>query len=226
MVTPLRVPRRYERGIAKIRDLSDESAQELLSALRKTPPTYNQDSLSSAVAKMVDTIAASDAEEIVPALLSLYSHRDYSQLSVSEVAQGIAQDMEEREAGLLALPAEDRAEFEERLVQLLSIEPLGVTVRAGMLSLENEHTLRETRVLTDIRPVFDPGDSEPALTSAVIVHTLKLSYRDDNSPKDFFVALDTEDVRVLIEQLERAKSKAESLKSVLKTAEVPYIDAE
>jgi len=86
--------------------------------------------------------------------------------------------------------------------------------------------LREVRILTDVRPVFEPSAPEAAPAGAVIVHTLKISYRGDNSAKDFFVALDSEDVRQLTEQLERARSKAESLKSVLKAAEVPYIDAE
>lgn len=226
MVTPLRVPRQYEEGLAKIRGLSDESAQELLSALRKTPPTYNQESLSTAIAEMVDTIAASDVGEVVPALLSLYSYRDYSQLEIWDVARGVAQGLEENESKLLRLSADDRPSFEERLAQLLSIDSLGVTVRAGMLSLENEHTFRESRIVTDIRPVFEPDEPEAAPVGAVIVHTLKISYRGDNNAKDFFVALDNEEVRELIGQLERARMKAESLKSLLKMTEVSYIDAE
>lgn len=226
MATPLRVPRQYEGGIVKIRDLGDESVQELLHALRKTPATYNQSTLASAVASMTDTIAASDVEEIVPALLSLYSYRDYSQTEVTDVAQGIARGMEESESERLRLLADDRPSFEERLTRLLSVEPLDVTVRAGVLSLENEHTFREARVVTDIRPVFEPHDPEAALPGAVIVHSLKISYRDDNTLKDFFVALDNDEVRELIEQLERAKAKAENLKSVLKAGGVSYIDAE
>lgn len=226
MARTLSVPKRYESGLAKIRDLDEQSIEELLAALRNLPSTYNEGSLSSAAAEMVDTIAASDVKEIVPALLSLYSYQDYSQLTASDVAKGIAQGMEEGRSELLRLPSEDRASFEERLTQLLSVSPLSVTVRAGMLSLENEHTVQETRVLTDIRPVFDPNTSEADLTGAVIAHTLKISYRGDNSTKDFFVTFDAEDISQLIKQLEWARSKAARLKLALETAEVPYIDAE
>lgn len=224
MATPLRIPGEYEGGLAKIRELSDESARELLAALQRVPDTYSQSSLSAAVAEKVDTIAASDVEEIVPALLSLYAHRDYYQSAISDVAEGIAKAMEESESEQLRLLPEDRDSFARRLAELLSVEPLDRAVRAGMLLLENEHSLRDTRIVTDIRPVFDPENPDARPRGAVILHTLKVSYRADNTVKEFFVALDTDDVRQLLEQLERADAKAGSLKSILKDAQVPHID--
>lgn len=119
MATPLRVPGQYAEGFAKIRDLGDESAQELLAALQEAPPNYNESSLSSAVAEVVDTIAASDIMELVSALLSLYSYRDYSQSAISDVTEGIAQAMEESRSERLRLSPEERPRFEERLAKLL-----------------------------------------------------------------------------------------------------------
>lgn len=224
MATPLRVPREYEGGLAKIRDLSDESAQELLAALKQVPATYDQSALSSAVAEKVDTIAASDVNEIVPALLSLYAYRDYSQSAISDVAESMVQAMLESESERLRLLPEDRDFFTKRLSELLSVEPLNRVVRASILLHENEHSLRDARILTDIRPVFETENPDAPPRGAVILHTLKISYRADNTVKEFFVALDTDDVRKLLDQLERADAKAESLKSILKTAQVPYID--
>lgn len=226
MATPLQVPRQYEGGFAKIRDLSDESAQEFLSALRKAPPTFNARSISSVVASMVDTIAASDVEEMVPALLSLYSYRDISQWSISDVVEGIARAMEESTSKRLILPAEERGSFEERLSQLLSIEALDVAVRGGDVLLETERSFQEVRVLTDVRPIFEPENPKANPKGAVIAHSLKIKYWDGYEAKDFFVTLDTADVRTFLDHLERANAKAESLKSLLKRADVKYIDAE
>ncbi len=196
-----------------------------MAALREVPDTYNEIALSSAVAAKVDTIAASDVEEMVPALFSLYSYRDYRQAAISDVVQGIAQAMEESRSDQLRLLPEHRSDFEDLLAKLLDVEPLNVRARARALVLENEHTLQEARVLTDIRSVFEPENLEDKPKGAVILHTLKIGYLADNEPKEFFVALDTDDVRELIEQLERADAKAESLKSsVLKPAQVPPID--
>lgn len=227
MVTPLNLPRRYEGGLAKIRDLSidgtQESVRELLAALRDVPDTYGESALSSAVAAKVDTIAASDVEAMVPTLFSLYSYRDFRQAAISDVVEGVALAMEESHSDRLKLSPEDRPHFEDLLGKLLDIDALNVRARARALVFENEHTLQESRVLTDVRSVFEPENPEDKPKGAVILHTLKIGYWADNQPKEFFVALDTNDVRELIEQLERADAKAASLKSVLKAAQVPPI---
>lgn len=226
MARSLKVPRRYEEGFVKIRDLSEGSTQELLDALDQLPATYNEGSLSQAVANAVDTIPASDVEEIVPALLSIYSYLDYSRAAISEVAEGVAQDIRDKEFEDSVEALERRSSFVDRLSQLLSADSLKMAVRAGVLALQNERPLQEARVLTDIRPIFEPDQPEEPPAGAVIIHTLKVSYWADNDTRDIFVALDTGDVEKLAEQLERAKSKAGSLRSVLKAAQIPYIDSE
>lgn len=225
MAFSLSIPRQYEEALTKVGRLSEESTQELLAALRKTPNTISPSSLSSAVAAQVDTIAASDVEEIVPALLSLYSLRAHSEAAISDIVGGVVQAMGEGGLEGLGPPPEERTRFEDRLAELLSVSQLNETARAGRLLLENEHSFQETRVVTDIRPVFDLENPEAPPKGALIVHMLKIVYRtDNNTTKDFFVALDTKDVRVLLEQLERANAKAESLKPVLKAAGMDYID--
>lgn len=226
MATALTVPRHYQSAFAKIRDLDRESAHELIAALQKVPSTINVDSLSSAVAAMVDTIAVSDVEEIVPATLSLHSLKESLQLSVPEVAEGLALGMEELPFERLRSSPEQRDALRDRLAELLNTGSLGVIARAGRLSLENERSLTETRIVTDIRPIFERETPQARPTGAVIIHTLKISYRADNDSKEFFVTLDANDVRELSEQLERADLKAGSLKAVLDAAQVPYIDAE
>jgi hypothetical protein len=225
MAMPLRIPKQHEKGLARIRDLSSESAQELVSALPKMPATINQDSLSSAVASMVDTIAASDVEEMVPALLTLYALKNALQSSVADVAESTARWMEESAADNLRSSPEYRDAFELRLADLLSVDQLNTTARAGGLLFENEHSLVRARIVTDIRPVFEPNNPKATPKGAVIVHTLKISYLDDNETKEFFVALDTNDVDELSKQLERANLKAESLESILAGTEMRYMDA-
>lgn len=227
MVTPLIVNRRYQSGLAKFRDLSPESAQELLATFRIIPPsTVSSYSLSSEVAANVDTIAASDIEQIVPALLHIHSIRDISASSVSDLAEGIARGMEEIPNEEIRSSSGDREPFRERLTEALNVDPLRVIARAAGLLFEHEHNATQTRVITDIRPIFEQENPQSPPIGAAIVHTLKVSYLADNEEKSFFVALDTNDVQELSEQLERANSKAESLRSVLEAARVPYVGSD
>lgn len=226
MAAALTVPKQYQNGYAKIRDLDDESFRELLAALQKIPSTISFTSLASAVAAMVDTIAVSDVEEIVPAASFLHTLEDGLELSVSEVAERIARGMEEIAPEKLKSPPDRNDAFQARLLEILKLDSLSITARAGGLSIENERSLSEARIITDIRPIFERKNPQAPPAGAVIIHTLKISYRDDNQRRSFFVTLDNDGILELSEQLERASSKAESLKSVLKAAQVPYIDAE
>ncbi len=157
MATPLTVPKRYQSGFAKIRDLDNETFQELLSALWKMPSTISFASLSSAVAAMVDTdtITVGDVEEIVPAALFLHPIQEGLELSAPEVAERVARGMEEVSSERLRSLPKHRDAFQARLLDLLNIGPLGVIAKAGGLSVESEHSLLETRILTDIRPIFE-----------------------------------------------------------------------
>src|SRR5829696_6902589 len=136
MATPLTVPRRLQGGFAAIRDLDDESYRELLAALWKIPSTISFDSLSSAVAAMVDTIAVSDVEEIVPAALFLHQIKEALEASSPEIAERFTLGMEEVASERLRLLPGRRDVFQTRLLELLGIERLSITAKAGALSLE------------------------------------------------------------------------------------------
>lgn len=220
-----KVPERYEEALAKIRRLDDESIQELLAALQKVPNTINTNSLSLAVAEQVDTIAASDVEEVVSALIFFYSYRNHFGAGSTDAARDIVRALEENDSGESKLSPEELATFEDRLARLLDVGRFHDTARAGELLLENEHSLLEARIVTDLRPVFERDHPEAVPKGALVVHMLKIVFRADNTTKNFFVALDTNDVRELMEQLERADAKAESLKAILGGAGVSYIDA-
>ncbi len=225
MVRPLPGHRRYQGGLAKFRDLEAEPTSDLLLALRKIPSTVNSNSVASAVADKVDTLAASDVEDIVPALLHVHSIRDVSGLPVSDLAEGIARGMEEMSREEIRSSPRDRDAFQARLVEMFGIDSLRVIARAADLLFEHEHTATQTRIVTDIRPIFEQENPQALPTGAMVVHTLKITYLAEGEEKSFFVALDANDVRELSEQLERANSKAESLRLVLEAAQVPYVDS-
>ena len=64
-------------------------------------------------------------------------------------------------------------------------------------------------------------DAELPPEAAVVIHMLNI---DHGERRNFAVALDTKDVQVLIDALERAKKKTENLKSVIASTGMTYID--
>lgn len=89
--------------------------------------------------------------------------------------------------------------------------------------LEQGQAFCGARILTDIRPLFAP-DLKAAPTAALVVHTLRISYHQGSELKQFYVAMDSEDIQALKNTLDRAESKAENLHAVLDTAKITCLD--
>ncbi len=219
----LRIPKDDEKGLKKLITLDDNSVQELVSALGEVSPVLFRTELASRVASALDTISRSDVDDIVGLLppLSLLSER--RGLSTTEIAEDVCQAMDDSDDEELKLSGEDRERFKERLIDLLSVESVIIGAKALELMFENQRSYSSARVVTEVRPIFGstPGESP---TGALIVHMLKITYREEDQEKEFFVALDTLDVGTLRAALDRADEKAESLRSYLEGTRVTYID--
>lgn len=223
----LRIPKEYQRGFAELRELDDGQVQELVLALEGETPTVSRETLRSRTASKTDTIARSDLDRVMDTLVSLYTLRDGMELDAPSFADAVCEAMDESAVEELEFDDdEDRDAFKRRLIRLLEVRSLDVSAKANGLLYEYEHTIHgPMRVMTDVRPIFG-ANVEDGPEGAVIVHTLKISYHEGRRVKEFFVALDPEQVDELIRVLGRAESKAESLKRMLSGTDVPYIDGE
>jgi hypothetical protein len=125
----------------------------------------------------------------------------------------------------IGLDEETKEHLKERLTKLLDNQAILVAAKARLVFIEHEHYLCYARIVTDIRPVFGLDVSRKP-RAAMIAHTLKLVYHEGKGKdtKEFFVALDPSSLDRLSELIERAKAKEETLKSVLGTADVQYLD--
>jgi len=154
----------------------------------------------------------------------MYAVRVRVGIPVSEFAAGISaavDDFEESE-----FSEQDKLRLTGRLAQLLEIEKsLGTTSKANDVLTEHEHTFCDARILTDMRPIF-PSDLAVSPTEAVVVHTLKIAYHQDREHKEFYVALDFDDIQTLKTAIERAELKDQSAKSLLDKAGVQCLDVE
>lgn len=223
MAQYLTIPPQYQGGLAKLARLSPNATYDLVSALGDAPPSLNPVTLSSELASRVSTISSEDLAEIVPALQSLYSLRAQLGASTPLVASSILEAMENSGIQELVLSPEEEEGFQSRLVDLLSIEAFEMGEKANNLLYEHERVLREVRILTDVRPVFG-SDPDALPEGAIVVHSLKIGHFEGSSYKELYFTLDEGDVSIFRTYLERADRKAESLRSMLRSAGVPPVD--
>ncbi len=158
-------------------------------------------------------------------LLPLYLLQECYEVSTPEMVEDVCQAMDQSDDENLRLSGEQRERFRGYLIELLNVESVRVGAKALEVLFENQRSFIGARIVTEVRPIFG-SHPEDTPERALIVHMLKVTYREQGQDKDFFVALDTTDVGTLSNVLDRADTKAESLKAFLERTRVSYIDPE
>lgn len=97
---------------------------------------------------------------------------------------------------------------------LVSCPSLPVCAKALDLAYEHERILQESRIVTDIRPVFDADDNSVEVRGVVIVHQLRLTFEQEGETRSLLCALDRQDLFALRAACERAIKKEEKLRDM------------
>jgi hypothetical protein len=221
----LTIPDEYFDALESILEASEESIEELRLALENVPVSIGEHILSEDVSAKIKTFPTDEVEDIVQTLMSFSFLRDRVRVSTEEFVDDLVEAAEEQELADPDIFDDKRDLFRDRLISLLDSKALVTAARARAVLVDHEHDLCDVDLFTDIRPVFQ-SDEDTTASGAVIVHTLKLSYHQNNRIKEFYVTMDTQDLDRLSRLIERTKSKAEGLKAVVKVTNLSYIDVE
>lgn len=99
------------------------------------------------------------------------------------------------------------------LEKLLDSKLFQVAAKSSNLAYDYAYLLQYSRVITDVRPVFDERAEQ--IEGAVVSHVLRLKYSGRDSEHSLSVVLDAMDVRRLRDECERALMKSKVVKSSL-----------
>jgi len=217
------VPEPVASGLLKIKSFTENQFQELVAVLESIPLRINTKRILDDKEINLNTISRDDFNTVRDALLTLYIGTQNINVPVSTYVEDVTEIVRKRGGAEWEVPDESIAQLKERLVRVLSIATLQIVVKAYDILTEHSHTFSTARIMTDIRPVFrESAESSPE--AAVIIHMLNLDFSKDGKRQEFVVALDTKDVQQLIDILERAKVKTETLKSVISSTGMAYVE--
>lgn len=116
--------------------------------------------------------------------------------------------------------------FRERLNTLLASEPLYFAAKSQGLRSAQNYVLVSSRIISDLRPIFSKNVEESP-KAAIVIHKLHIHFSAgmEDEHKDIYLALDSDDLTALKEQIERAEKKQKSLISVLQRAQIKDLEA-
>ncbi len=211
----LNIPPRNRDGLSKLLSLDPNSFDGFVAALERQSPSIKLIPRLSAVVDAPD-VNRGDLEKIILAVRALYMVRASAEVPLDTFVRDVSEAIEAFD------PAGQSEQAKDRLRRVLSVDSLISSSKALTLLTDHERTLHATKILTDVRHVFRPEpESEPY--GAVIVHVLKLTCHEADRDRDFYVALDGDDIANLRTVLDRAEAKAKALRGKLALAGIVYL---
>lgn len=213
----LRIPAQDKALLTTIARLTPEQVGELVPSLAKNGADALPDRLAG-IARVLDI----RMEEAIPYLAvisaAIRSGIGYA-LSPEQVAQNVISSLK-RDG---ALDDFDENVALENLSAIFSVPELGFENTVQELTISYQNNLLNSRIITDMRPVFSKGD-DLKVDTIIITHNLELTYLENGQSKTEYFALNSKDIEDLTKVLERAKNKEgalrETFKSVTSFAEV------
>ena len=217
------IPEQYKLGFEKLALLSNEVFERLLDIIQNSSPTIHIEDVAGAAYKQYG-IDIGDSSDIVLAIKSLYPVIEAEYVPEDQLIAGISKSLQDESTVDLSDDTIERLQF--RLYEILKIGgSLEIASKAEEIKLEHANILSNSRVLTDIRPIFKKEiASDNSIGGALISHILRIKYENINGSQESFFNLNSNDLIKLYEQLKRALEKEDVLKQMLIDSNIPHLD--
>lgn len=216
----LEIPIEEVSTIAAIRTLPVASVDDLIAALAGAPLISDPKEMTAYIAKQLPSLSAKQLSPVLDTLYMLYYIRGLSGATEGRFLNDLMDGIHELPD--LKLTHQDLAKLRARFKKLLSINTLTAISKAARLQRDGERLYCESKILSDIRPVFGP-DPTASPVGAVLTHTLKLLYHLGKEHKEFHVVLDSDDLEALNDVIIRARFKDKSLRNFLDSTKLPNL---
>jgi hypothetical protein len=213
MAMQIRLGRQQLSDLEVIRKIPAERLRVLAEQIESQAVPPLKPSELEAIVRSIVGGDDSETEALMRQLLSLSSLRWHRSLKVDDLLTGLTHGFTAAEKPWNEDELQ-RWKIVEPEFRRLLILPRVVTVSKALdLSYDYANLLQEVRIVTDIRPVFD--ENVTAIDGAVISFTLRLRYDSMDRNHGLSVAMNSDDVRKLAEECDRAIRKSEKAAALM-----------
>jgi len=139
------------------------------------------------------------AATISESLLSIFHVSSRRDVDVSELLEEYGESVSSNEAIKDGL----------KVIQMFEdVQQLARTSKALELIYDRDNLLQRTRIMTDIRPLFSRDAT--SVDGCAISHTLRVSYDSGGTSQELSLAIDEDDLNLLMQNCSRALLKAKT----------------
>ncbi len=214
------IPEKYEDGFIALYNMSKKDFEVMLNAISKLPLVSSPSNLVRQVSPDLE-ISMEDIQDVFFSIESLIPLVD-KKIEKEEIINQLTTVIKKTE--LLVFSDDEEKVFRDRLLALLNSEKVYYAVKADELITENAIVFLDSKIVTDIRPIFQK-DAQEKPKVGIVTHTLQIHYRtcENSTHQTIFLSIDSNDIEALQENLERAVEKTKTLIEVLDKSEMQSI---
>lgn len=214
----LAIPTGDKEYLVYLFQLKQESRDAFLEAIQKAS-NISQLSDFTEIFHDITRVHHQKAEEIIRVLFTIYDSFDTSDAEIEPFVSALVDAFKEsarRSKVLKNAVEEDFKSFKEFFIKILSLHDIvGVRAKVFRLMPQHQHLFVRSELYSDIRSVFRHDNPSIRPSAAIIVHSLKIVYREGAETKDIYLGLDDDDLQQLKATIERAIAKHECLKLMI-----------
>lgn len=195
--------------LSVVSEISLDSLENLKRELGSTRGTINP---STIVKIIVSKIGPERAPAFRRALFGLEALcRRTDTFSIQDLLSGVRMSLASKWSEEKVRSWDSRSDL---LAGFLSLEMFSLAIKARDLSFDFERYYLASRILTDIRPVFD--DARSQIKAAMVIHTLRIEFIAPNDEQcDLSMALDLDAIKQLRKICDEAIRKEEIALKIL-----------
>lgn len=202
------IPDVFLPGFEELIKLDESNFKKAVKLLKKMPIGIHSKTFRESLKK---EIKITNIDELTSTLYSLGGLLVIDDSNINQLSADLTVSL--KELSKIKLTSKMLNKFQERLkILFVNCENLKITFKAFSLCFENDKVYKQGRIFTDIRIIFN-NDLKDTHRNAVILHQLKIEFEKNEEQNNLFLALDSDDLLNLKEQIERAIEKEKQIKS-------------
>lgn len=201
------VPLSFRAALATIARLESTQVAKIADSLKDQAIDGSMQRVTNAIQR-AGVFDEANAESVAEALLSLALQRTFRQWKPERISKAVATSDD------LDLNDSERKCLEKSLTLLLEPSALTVAAKTADLLTEYEHKFASSRIVTDIRPVWE-DDVEARPSGAVLTGSLRIDFFGQREFRTMYFGVTAENLRELRDTADRALGKLTTLQGLL-----------
>lgn len=191
-------------------NLPKELKQQICDQLRIAPIGLSPSAFIDFASNNIINLAKERIGDIYQVYFNLVRAKENLNVGLEEFLEVLGNSLKKTGVEALEPTEEVIADFE---MLLSNSSNTLTTTKVIDLMTDNPKTFVDARIFQDIRPVFDEDDG---ILGSVIIHNLKIFFKEDDEVKELHFSLDDNDLDKLTSIFKKAKEKVEVIKNQFK----------